>query len=95
MVERALGRPATVRPRGRSSRPENRQYLIPSVPLSESPYPSLFHYRNHGADHGRILVGIQVPPDERALFQRFLATIGYPCRDESSHPAYRLLLREP
>jgi threonine dehydratase len=55
---------------------------------------SLFHYRNHGADHGRILVGIQVPPDERALFQRFLTTLGYPHVDESAHPAYRLLLRE-
>ncbi|MEO5830753.1 MAG: hypothetical protein ABIQ36_09320, partial [Rhodanobacter sp.] len=55
---------------------------------------SLFHYRNHGADHGRILVGIQVPPAERPLFQRFLATLGYPHVDESGHPAYRLLLRE-
>ncbi|WP_243042030.1 threonine ammonia-lyase, biosynthetic [Dyella sedimenti] len=55
---------------------------------------SLFHYRNHGADYGRILVGIQVPPDERALFQAFLDTLGYPHRDESGNPAYRLLLRE-
>ncbi|HWU76878.1 MAG TPA: threonine ammonia-lyase, biosynthetic [Rhodanobacter sp.] len=55
---------------------------------------SLFHYRNHGADHGRILVGIQVPPAERGLFQQFLVTLGYPYRDESDHPAYRLLLRE-
>ncbi|MEO6800457.1 MAG: threonine ammonia-lyase, biosynthetic [Rhodanobacter sp.] len=54
---------------------------------------SLFHYRNHGADHGRILVGIQVPATEQALFQRFLDTLGYPYVDESSHPAYRLLLR--
>lgn len=54
---------------------------------------SLFHYRNHGADYGRILVGIQVPMAERLLFQRFLATIGYPHIDESEHPAYRLLLR--
>ncbi len=54
---------------------------------------SLFHYRNHGADYGRILVGIQVPVAERLLFQRFLETIGYPHIDESEHPAYRLLLR--
>jgi threonine dehydratase len=54
---------------------------------------SLFHYRSHGADYGRILVGIQVPPHERALFQAFLDTLGYPCRDESDHPAYRLLLQ--
>jgi threonine dehydratase len=55
---------------------------------------SLFHYRNHGADQGRILVGLQVPTDERLLFQRFLDTLGYPYCDESDHPAYRLLLRE-
>jgi len=55
---------------------------------------SLFHYRNHGADHGRILVGIQVPPAERVLFQQFLAALGYPYRDDSEHPAYRLLLRQ-
>ncbi|WP_199098215.1 threonine ammonia-lyase, biosynthetic [Dyella sp. ASV21] len=55
---------------------------------------SLFHYRNQGADYGRILVGIQVPEEERALFQAFLHTLGYPHRDESDNPAYRLLLRE-
>jgi threonine dehydratase len=54
---------------------------------------SLFHYRNHGADHGRILVGLQVPAAEHPLFTRFLATLGYPHVDESTHPAYRLLLR--
>jgi threonine dehydratase len=54
---------------------------------------SLFHYRNHGADYGRILVGIQVPEAEQSLFRRFLATLGYPYVDESEHPAYRLLLR--
>ena len=53
---------------------------------------SLFHYRNHGADYGRILVGIQVPDAEQSLFQRFLAALGYPYVDESDHPAYRLLL---
>ena len=53
---------------------------------------SLFHYRNHGADYGRILVGIQVPAHELALFRQFLASLGYPHRDESQHPAYRLLL---
>jgi len=55
---------------------------------------SLFHYRNQGADYGRILVGIQVPEGERALFQAFLDTLGYPFCDESENPAYRLLLRE-
>lgn len=55
---------------------------------------SLFHYRNHGADYGRILIGLQVPPQERALFQQFLGTLGYPHSNESENPAYRLLLRE-
>jgi len=54
---------------------------------------SLFHYRNQGADYGRILVGIQVPPHERGLFQSFLETLGYPYRNESEHSAYRLLLQ--
>ncbi|GAB2572105.1 threonine ammonia-lyase, biosynthetic [Dyella jejuensis] len=54
---------------------------------------SLFHYRNHGADYGRILVGIQVPPSEHALLRQFLATLAYPYVDESDNPAYRLLLR--
>jgi threonine dehydratase len=53
---------------------------------------SLFHYRNHGADSGRVLVGIQVPPGEMREFRRFLATLGYPYVDESSNPAYRLFL---
>ena len=56
---------------------------------------SLFHYRNQGTDHGHILVGLQVPPAERALFARFLAASGYPHRDESDHPAYRLWLGAP
>jgi threonine dehydratase len=55
---------------------------------------SLFHYRNHGADYGRILVGIQVPDAEQPMFLRFLAALGYPHVDESDHPAYRLLLRQ-
>ena len=54
---------------------------------------SLFHYRNQGADHGSILVGIQVPGAEYAIFQGFLDQLGYPYADEREHPAYRLLLR--
>jgi threonine dehydratase len=53
---------------------------------------SLFHYRNEGADFGRILVGIQVPEPEMGDFRRFLGSIGYPHRDESANPAYRLFL---
>lgn len=53
---------------------------------------SLFHYRNHGADYGRIVVGIQVPPDEMDQWQSFLDTLGYPYCDESQNPAYKLFL---
>jgi threonine dehydratase len=53
---------------------------------------SLFHYRNHGADYGRVLVGMQVPGDEMPEFRRFLGTLGYPWVDESRNPAYRLFL---
>lgn len=51
---------------------------------------SLFHYRNHGAAFGRVLVGIQVPKGERREFREFLAAVGFACRDESANPAYRL-----
>jgi len=53
---------------------------------------SLFHYRNQGADYGRVLVGIQVPPEEMRGFQRFLEKLGYPCVEETRNPAYRLFL---
>ncbi len=53
---------------------------------------SLFHYRNQGADYGRVLVGIQVPPGEMREFARFLAKLGYPYVDETRNPAYRLFL---
>jgi threonine dehydratase len=53
---------------------------------------SLFHYRNHGSDTGRVLVGMQVPRHEMREFQRFLTKLGYPCVDESRNPAYRLFL---
>jgi threonine dehydratase len=53
---------------------------------------SLFHYRNHGADYGRVLVGIQVPAVEMGDFNRFLARLGYPYADETRNPAYRLFL---
>lgn len=54
---------------------------------------SLFHYRNQGADYGRILVGIQVPPKDSQQFQAFLETLGYPWVEETSNPAYRLFLQ--
>jgi len=53
---------------------------------------SLFHYRNHGADYGRVLVGMQVPKSEMPEFRRFLRALGYPNADETRNPAYRLFL---
>jgi threonine dehydratase len=53
---------------------------------------SLFHYRNHGADYGRILAGIQVAPDARAQLKERLDALGYPYWDETDNPAYRLFL---
>jgi threonine dehydratase len=53
---------------------------------------SLFHYRNHGADYGRVLVGMQVPPRDSAQFRRFLGRLGYDYVDESANPAYRMFL---
>jgi threonine dehydratase len=53
---------------------------------------SLFHYRNHGADYGRVLVGIQVPEKEKPSFQKFLDRLGYRYWDESRNPAYKLFL---
>ncbi|MDR3620069.1 MAG: threonine ammonia-lyase, biosynthetic [Paludisphaera borealis] len=54
---------------------------------------SLFHYRNQGADYGRILVGVQIPAVELADFQDFIDGLGYPCIDETDNPVYRLFLR--
>jgi threonine dehydratase len=61
--------------------------------LAETWNISLFHYRNHGADYGRVLTGIQVPPAERAVFRSSLRRLGYPHWDESNNPAYRLFLK--
>ncbi len=54
---------------------------------------SLFHYRNQGADYGRILVGLQVPPQDGKAFDKFLETLGYPYVEETGNPVYRLFLR--
>lgn len=53
---------------------------------------SLFHYRNHGADYGRVLIGIQVPAVEKGAFQAFLEQLGYYYTEETNNPAYRLFL---
>lgn len=53
---------------------------------------SLFHYRNHGADYARVLVGMQVPPRDKNELQEFLERVGYRYWDESENPAYPLFL---
>jgi threonine dehydratase len=53
---------------------------------------SLFHYRNQGADYGRILVGIQVPRRDKKALREFLEGLAYPYVDETENPAYRLFL---
>lgn len=53
---------------------------------------SLFHYRNHGADFGRVLVGMQVPPNEQEAFTDFLSNLGYPYWNETDNAAYQLFL---
>ncbi|RME82633.1 MAG: threonine ammonia-lyase, biosynthetic [Zetaproteobacteria bacterium] len=54
---------------------------------------SMFHYRNHGADFGRVFAGIEVPPEEREDLLMHLKALGYPFVEETSNPAYRLFLR--
>ncbi len=53
---------------------------------------SLFHYRNHGSDFGRVLVGMQVPPSDQDAFAAFLQRLGYDYVAETDNPAYRLFL---
>jgi threonine dehydratase len=53
---------------------------------------SLFHYRNQGADYGRVLVGIQVPQTDEQAFDEFLAAQTSPYEDESASPVYELFL---
>ncbi len=53
---------------------------------------SLFHYRNHGTDYGRVLVGLQVPPQDKSAFAKFLDNLGYAYCDESENLAYTLFL---
>jgi len=53
---------------------------------------SLFHYRNHGADYGRVLVGMQVPGAEMEEFRAFLGRVGYDYVEETANPGYELFL---
>ncbi len=56
---------------------------------------TLFHYRNQGADYGRILVGLQVPAGDRKALKQFLDQLGYTFVDETDNPVYGLFLRQP
>lgn len=60
--------------------------------MSSSWNITLFHYRNHGADYGRVLVAMQVPTTEKNAFKAFLDQLGYAYWDESENPAYQLFL---
>jgi threonine dehydratase len=53
---------------------------------------SLFHYRNHGSDYGRVLAGVQVPPSESEDFVLHLNELKYPYSDETNNPAYKIFL---
>ena len=54
---------------------------------------SLFHYRNHGAAFGRVLVGMQVPEGEQHTVEEYFSDLGYRYWDESNNPAYQLFLK--
>ena len=53
---------------------------------------TLFHYSNHGADYARVMVGLQVPPEQQPQARALLQGLGYPCLEETDNPAYRLFL---
>ena len=53
---------------------------------------SLFHYRNHGSDYGRVLAGIQVPPAARKDFELHLGELHFEYTDETRNPVYRMFL---
>ena len=55
---------------------------------------SLFHYRNHGSDYGRVLAGIQVPDSDNEAFTRHLEQLGYIYAEETDNPAYTLFLQQ-
>jgi len=56
---------------------------------------SLFHYRNDGATYGQVLVGFQIPGEDRPTFLRFLQEVRYPFVEETRNPAYHLFLGDP
>lgn len=63
------------------------------VHMSEEWNISLFHYRNHGAAYGRVLVGVQVPLEQKATFESYLDSLGFAYECEQNNPGYDLFLR--
>jgi threonine dehydratase len=60
--------------------------------MSETWNISLFHYRMHGGDFGRVLVGFEIPEGDQEKFQGFLDNLHYTYVEESDNPAYRIFL---
>jgi threonine dehydratase len=54
---------------------------------------SMFHYRNHGAAYSRVLMGVQVEPEDQESFTQMLDKVGFRYWDETNNEAYRLFLR--
>ena len=73
--------------------PERSGALLQFLEAMDHPWNiSLFHYRNHGSDIGRVLAGIQVPPEDATLFSAFLERLGYEFAEVTQDPACRLFL---
>lgn len=53
---------------------------------------SLFNYRNHGADYGRVLCGFELDDSDLLVFSKHLEELGYRCKDETDNPAYKFFL---
>ncbi|MCS6761704.1 MAG: threonine ammonia-lyase, biosynthetic [Candidatus Devosia symbiotica] len=69
------------------------RFQFPERPGADAWNISLFHYRNHGADYGRVLVGVQVPAETHADFIAHIDAAGFPYWEETDNPAYRHLYR--
>ena len=72
-------------------RPGALMQFLSSLPLNWN--ITMFHYRNQGADYGRVLVGLQAPSPDEDDFHRVLERVGYPHEELTSAPSYRLFLR--
>ena len=54
---------------------------------------TLFHYRNHGAAYGQVLMGLQLPKGDRNKLETFVKETGFVAKDETNNPAYRMFLK--